>query len=650
MPLLLKPWVQVLLILLAAALLTLPCLLHGLPASADAPTHVKYQYHFSHQFWNGESYPRWLADENKGYGSPIFLAQYPFPYFVTALLRPITPFSPATRESRELGLFVSLTLAAAGLAAWFWLRKFTHPLAATIAAVVYISLPFILESGIYTRGSIGELCTFIWVPWALSISETIYKKRSAFFALSAVYALFVLSNLLHAILFVPVLTIYAVTFGKRFEPSLFKRALLVLLAQLLGAGIAGTYLIPALVYRHLFDLREMEAILPGYQFALYFLHITANNLRSRVIDIALVESVFFVAAAAWYIWRSSAELRIRICMALVLILGALTLIPNLGPIIIRLGGFNLRPTAPSDFMATMLLGLFLTMALGLLAYCRIAERRVDQRGPLLLWIGAASFFLMLPFSAPVWKAIPGVLAVQFPYRVAGFLCIAVAALVAMAFDSSFQKTATSGRGPSTLVIALAAFGAIAGGFCAWRPDLAFLHPRNTDFDITQDIDPMYRAFVPQDQIRAFAADLGTTPETYDVLPTLADGTLRSQLVNGDCDLKVDRESPRKLLVSSDCKEESRLRIGQLYSPLWKIVPSQSTPQNQALSVSADGLIELPLSPGKQETRLFFDLGPAGRWGTILTEASLIVWLIGYVFFRKRVVAEAAGPPANRDRL
>ena len=100
---------------------------------------------------------------------------------------------------------------------------------------------------------------------------------------------------------------------------------------------------------------------------------------------------------------------------------------------------------------------------------------------------------------------------------------------------------------------------------------------------------MYRAYVPLQQMPAFAKDLGTTPESYDVEPTPGDGTLRAELINGDCDLNARRESPRNLLVSSDCREQARLRIGQLYSPLWRIVPLQAASQNQVVGVSATHL-------------------------------------------------------------
>lgn len=630
-----KPGLQLLVILVAAALLCLPCLFYGLPSGANTPTHVKYQHHFSSQFWSGESYPRWLAEENKGYGSPIFLVQYPLPYFVTALLRPITSFPSESRETRELGLFACLTLAAAGLTAWFWLRKFTSPLAATLAAVVYMSLPFIMNDGIYARVAIGELCTFVWMPMALYFSESMYLRRRAVFVLSGVFAFLVLSNLLAAVLFAPVLTIYAILYGKRIEPSLYRRVLLVFVAQLLGAGMAGGYLVPALAYRKIFNLHQMEAVLPGYQFGLYFLNMTSSDLGRRVI-LAIVGAVLFVAAAAWYIWHAVADFRIRIGIALALLLGMLTLIPNLGLAIVRRSGFELRPALPGDFAATTLLGILFTVALGFLAYCRVADSSVQHRTRLLLWITTLSFFLMLPFSAPIWKAIPGSSAIQFPFRLGGILCVAVTGLVSMAFDSCLRDTTRSGRRPTRLVITVATLGGIAGGFWTSRTDQAFRHPRVTEFDVTQDVDPMYRSYVPLGQLSAFAKTLGTTVDGYHVEPTVGDGTLRAGLINGDCDLDVKRQGPRALFVSSDCKGEARLRIGQLYSPLWKIVPGPRTFPNSQVGVSPEGLMELTLIPGKQEMRLVFDIGSPERWGTILSGVSILVGLIGFMCFRGRI--------------
>ena len=67
--------------------------------------------------------PRWLAEANEGYGSPVFIIQYPLPYVFTAALRPLTHFDGADREARELGIFVFFCVLAAGMGTWLWLRQ-----------------------------------------------------------------------------------------------------------------------------------------------------------------------------------------------------------------------------------------------------------------------------------------------------------------------------------------------------------------------------------------------------------------------------------------------------------------------------------------------------------------------------------------------
>jgi hypothetical protein len=95
-------------IIVVSAILCLPLLSVGVFTGAyDAPTHALYQYYFSRQFWNGDFYPRWLAEANKGYGSPVFLIQYPFPYFITALLRPILSFAQLPPAKHMSSAFIA---------------------------------------------------------------------------------------------------------------------------------------------------------------------------------------------------------------------------------------------------------------------------------------------------------------------------------------------------------------------------------------------------------------------------------------------------------------------------------------------------------------------------------------------------------------
>ncbi len=631
-----KRRVQILVILLVAALWCLPCLFKGLPPSTNAPTHLKYQHHFSQQFWSGEIYPRWLAEENLGYGSPVFLVQYPLPYYVTALLRPLKAFPVANRESRELGVFCFLALAAAGLAAWLWLSRFTRPLAATLGAVVYISLSFILQDGIYARGAIGELCTFIWMPLAFYFCESLHKDLVAVFPLAGVFALLLVSNLLASLLFTPVLVIYAVWSSRWTQQPFFVRALPVLAAEFLGAGIAGVYLFPLLAYRRLFDVHQMEMILPGYQLGWYFLHLTSTNLANRIIPVSMAGAALFAGVLGWYLLRAKATRRPRLVMGSLLVLSLLSMVPNLGLAVARTSGFALQTLPAGDFAASMLLSLFFTAALGFLAFCRATGDTESGRESVLFFLVTASFFFMLPFSAPIWKALPGSSVVQFPFRLGGVLTVAVIGLVALAFDSCLrQPIAYRGGGPSRLVIALATLGTVAGGFLTWRTDKAFRHPKMTEFDATRDIDPMYRAYVPLPQLFAFAKILGTAPDSYAFENAIPAAPLQPKVLQGNCDIRVNRESARQFFVAADCKSETHLRMDLLYSPLWRITPSGAASQSLSLSSTADGLTEVALRPGKQDFRLRFDLGPSARWGSLLSGVSLLLTLIGFAYFSRR---------------
>src|SRR5450755_3430262 len=81
--------VDVLLVAVAAILLTLPVLLHGpMVGGHDTCEHLNFTEHFTEQFWSCDLYPRWLLRMNHGLGSPSFFVFPPLPAFTDALLHP----------------------------------------------------------------------------------------------------------------------------------------------------------------------------------------------------------------------------------------------------------------------------------------------------------------------------------------------------------------------------------------------------------------------------------------------------------------------------------------------------------------------------------------------------------------------------------
>lgn len=634
-----SPRVQAAAIALFAGLLTFPCLLRGVSPGYDARTHVNYQHHFSAQFWAGDVYPRWLPGANKGYGSPTFLIQYPLPYFLTALLRPIMPFrATPDREGRELGVAVFLLVASAGIASWHWMKRFAAGTAATLAALAYMSLPYLLIC-VHVRAAIGELCTLVFMPLALACCEAMHEKHGALFLLSTSLALLIASNPLIAILFTPVAAIYALQVARQMGVRLAPTVARLTVSISLGAGIAGVYVVPFLVYRRLYNPAGMAANLPDFELGRYFLYVTSASLETPETLFCTTGTIGLVLASGWCIWRMRPRLLVATLMAVIWVLGALTLVPELGVAVVRFYGFAMPQLNTCEwFMSGMALTLIATMTLGLLAFARLADQR-NKRQAALIWIAVVAFGLMLPFSGPLWKALPALQTVQFPFRFGGIVTVAVAGLMATSLDSLLEGRK---RRLGLFVYGLAVTCVVGVGMLVFRMDHRFgRSAKSVTYDVTRDIDVNYRMYVAPTYLSAFAESMGSRPWLYRADPPPGDGTLRLRLFGGEDCVRVVREGFRTLSVSSSCKSATRLVIGQLNLAPWRKIELDGSSGGSVLGTSPDGLIELSLPRGRQDLRLEFDVTREERWGVLGSAASLLVSCIGYVVLSRR--SKGPGP-------
>lgn len=621
---------QNLLIVLVAAILCLPFLIHGLPPTGDSTLHATYQYQFSRQFWSGEIYPRWLMNANKGYGSPIFLIQYPLPYWTTALLRPLTGFAPApTREARELGVFCFLALATAGLAARVWLQKRRTSFAATVGAIVYISLPYLLAFELYSDVAIGQLAVFAWMPLALAACETLRLRFTALSALGIVWALLVLSNLLAALLFVPLMVAYAVACRESNPISLAKCIVSIAFSLAIGTCLAAVYIFPFIAYLRLFDIKGLLS-LPGYELSHHFSYIRLASLGKPLVVIALVVASIVAVMAARSSWRAGGSVVLRGCLLLTLGLGVLMIVPGLGQMLIGLSGLKSPVFKVVDYFPERLLVMaLLTLALGVFAYCQVSEDGARQQDyPLLVLVITACgvFMLMLPWSAFLWKAVPILAtAIQFPYRLGALLTIAAAGLFAAAIDSCLRRQANGEGSRSAILVTFVTLTVIAAGVFTWRADWRWIqvlrNPPMVHVEMTHDVDHTYRTYVSPDHLAGFANLIGADLDNYHVQPAFVDaGT--AHLVWGQGVVNVIRESSRKLLVSYAVSEEGRARIGLLYSPLWRIEPTSESAGGPVVGSSAEGLVEVPLVTGRHDLKLAFDGGWPEHYGAIVSLLSI----------------------------
>jgi len=651
----LSSFLQNLMIVSLAALLCLPCLIHGLPLVGDSTLHATYQYQFSSQFWKGDIYPRWIVSANKGYGSPIFLIQYPLPYWITALLRPLTRFAPSpAREARELGVFCFLILATAGVNARLWLRKSRPPIAATAAAMVYIALPYLLAHGIYSDLAIGQLATFAWMPLALAASDSLRLRFAAVSTLGVAWALLMLTNLLTALIFAPLMVGYALTRRQANHLSLVKCLAAVAISLVIGTCLAAVYILPFVANFRLFNINALLS-LPGYELSHHFSFVRLESLGKPVVVIALMGAVTAAIIAGRFSWRAGGSVAFRVWMLLTLGLGALMITPDLGLRLVGLSGLKPPIFKVGDYFPEKLLAMgLLTIALGVFAYSQISEEINRRRDPTLMWLMVAacsSFMLMLPWSALLWRAFPAVrTAIQFPHRLCVPLTIAVTGLLAAAIDNSLHCRANGEGSRQALLIAFMTVAVIVGGILTWRADRTWRNllrnPTLVHADETHDVDHTYRTYVSEDHLAEFANLIGAVPNEEQLEPAVEAGTAR--LVRGRGVLNVVRLSPRKLLVSYTVSGTGLARIGLLYSPLWRIQSASEASGGPVLGSSAEGLVEVPLLPGRHNLELVFDVGWPERYGVIVTFIS-IVFVFGGMLIRMLVSKPGLGE-ANGSRL
>jgi len=615
-----------LLIIAAAAVLCIQFLFIGVPRAYDAALHGLYQYYFSQQFWGGDFYPRWLAEANKGYGSPIFLVQYPFPYFITALMRPVLSFAPtAIRESRELGVYCFLMLAAAGLTARFWFRSRCTPVAATVGALVYIALPYTLGGVLYGRVAIGELAALVWIPLIFALCDR--ADRFSFgtvSAMSVAIALLWLSNILYVLLLIPVIIAYAVASGRRALPT-------VALGFAFSLCLAAAYLFPLAAYQRFFDARAFISHVPAAELGRNMAYISSDEVGHGIFIPALVGTLGITLWVTAYVWRSGGGVAARLAMLLTLLLGITMLIPGLGPAIIASSG--LKTSGFESFAAYSMNILFtslFTLDLALLAYCTIAREPGDFRSERTLLITACvAFWLMLPWSAFLWKVIPRTEIIQQPWRLSAILAVAAAGLFAVGLDDAARRARVGGRASTTAML-IAALVVVVAGIAVWRVDLRYrvlgAPPRE---DVTRWVDSMYVTYVPPQAVAAFAKRIGaSTP--FDIVPTTVERGVQATFMSGTGQVSVKRLTPRKLAVSATCTGDCRMQLGQLYFPLWKIVSSVGSAPEQALSRSAGGLMEVSLGSGMHSFELVFDGGLAEQAGYIVSLVSIVLLLAGWV--------------------
>jgi hypothetical protein len=532
-------------------------------------------------------------------------------------------------------LYCFLVLAASGFAARAWFRNHYAPLASTIAALVYISFPYIVGQTIYDRVSIGELTTFLWMPLILALCDRIYPPRLwVIGAIGVAFALLILSNVLTAALFFPVMLLYAIVSGKHEGASYLDCIAFVLGSVALGIGVAATYIFPLLASHRFLNADAVPANHPYAELGRQLLFITSSEVAAYRIALAgIALSLCLALVVAWVVWRSKVSVAGRLGLLATLGMGTAMLIPDLGPKFTQLGHLRVSGfDSYNGFCVRMLFTALFTLGLGFLAYCRLAAEGTNSRQRLLLIVSCCSFFMMLPWSVVIWKAIPELGSIiQFPWRFCAILSVLVAGLFAAAIDDCVRHGFRGTRKPSFFLLVLVAIVVVGAGNIIWGANTRFRDRTTPSIDMTRGVDPMYPTYVPPKNVANFARDVGTSPDAWYIAPSPVVYGVRADITGGQGNVSVTRIGPRELLVSLGSNSDVRAQIGQVYFPFWRIVPATQSSSDVVLGSSPDGLIEVSSGPGHHDFRLVFDVGWPERCGDIVSLLSILVAMIAFVF-------------------
>lgn len=119
---------------------------------------------FAEQFWQGDVHPRWCFTANTGLGAPLFLFYFPLPFYVAALIQPITALGFTTYHVYIAGCY--LATLAVGWFSWRWLKEIVPPVYALLAAVLLLFIPYRMEV-IFFRAAYAE-------AWALALLPLLF--------------------------------------------------------------------------------------------------------------------------------------------------------------------------------------------------------------------------------------------------------------------------------------------------------------------------------------------------------------------------------------------------------------------------------------------------------------------------------------------
>lgn len=365
----------VVLLVLVSLIVCAPILWYGAPFGTDVTCALAWMHGFATQLSQGDIYPRWLMDSNRGAGSPVFYYYPPVPFYITSA--PATLLSQAA-INRQLAWADWTLLLLSGTTFFICARSYVSNWSALLGSSLYMILPYHFETDLWIREDLAELTNYIWAPVLLYFTDRMIdgKDRRATVGLSVTYALMVLSHLPSTLVISICLSAYLLVralFLKSIQPLLR-----FTLAVMTGVLLSGIYWVPAIF--------------------------TQQNIHSE----------------AWWTWYYDFHRWFFPVRSLAALRGDTEAV-----------AYNSRIFFDTCVTTVM-------FVIGWLVAWRRQPLEERPRLIGLVCLVSMAWFLMTPLSAYVWEAFPPLAKIQFPSRLATVVDICTAVAVSTALPERWR--------------------------------------------------------------------------------------------------------------------------------------------------------------------------------------------------------------------
>jgi len=274
-----------------ALCVVLPFLKLGIPSGHDFEFHMNSWLEVVDHWKQCTVYPHWAAMAHYGYGEARFIFYPPLSWTLGGLLGLVLPWKVVPAA------YTWIVLTAAGCSMFVLARKWLSRGDAIFAAMFYAANPYNLVI-VYWRSAQAELMAAVYLPLLLLLMLRIQDdRRRVVVPLSLLMAAGWLTNLPSAVMMNYSLGVMALTMASH------RRSISVLayagLAALLGAMLAGFYLLPA--YHQQSWVNIGEVLTPGVRPVDNFLFTNTadpdHNRFNLLISIVAVSQLAVLAMA-----------------------------------------------------------------------------------------------------------------------------------------------------------------------------------------------------------------------------------------------------------------------------------------------------------------------------------------------------------------